>query len=46
MPGPSDEDLALGYSFLKVKQDRVVEQKKKFKKLDKKMKKLRQFKKR
>ena len=41
MPGPSDEDLALGYSFLKVKQDRVVEQKKKLKKLDKKMKKLR-----
>ena len=46
MPGPSDEDLALGYSFLKVKQDKVVEQKKKLKKLDKKMKKLRQFKKR
>ena len=46
MPAPSDEDLALGYSFLKVKQDRVVEQKKKLKKLDKKMKKLRQFKKR
>ena len=46
MTGPSDEDLALGYSFLKVKQDRVVEQKKKLKMLDKKMKKLRQFKKR
>ena len=46
MPGPSDEDLALGYLFLKGKQDRVVEQKKKLKKLDKKIKKLRQFKKR
>ena len=46
MPGPSEEDLALGYSFLKIKQDKVVEQKKKLKKLDKKMKKLRQFKKR
>ena len=45
MPGPSDEDLALGYSFLKVNQDRVVEQKKKLKKLDKKMKKLRKFRK-
>ena len=46
MSGPSDEDLALGYSFLKVKQDKIVEQKKKLKKLDKKIKKLRQFKKR
>ena len=46
MVGPSDEDLALGYSFLKVKQDCVVEKKKKLKKLDKKMKKLRHFKKR
>ena len=45
MTGPSDEDLALGYSFLKVKQDTVVEQKKKLKKLDKKMKKLRKFRK-
>ena len=45
MSGPSDEDFALGYSFLKVKQDRVVEQKKKLKKLDKKMKKLRKFRK-
>ena len=45
MPGPSDEDLVLGYSFLKVNQDRVVEQKKKLKKLDKKMKKLRKFRK-
>ena len=45
MPGPSDEDLAHGYSFLKVKQDRVVGQKKKLKKLDKKMKKLRKFRK-
>ncbi len=46
MPGPSDEDLALGYSFLKIKQDRVSKQKKKLKKLDKKMKKLTKFKKR
>ena len=43
---PSEEDLALGYWFLKSKQDRVVEQKKKLKKLDKKIKKLTQFKKR
>ena len=46
MSGSTDEDLALGYSFLKVKQDRVVDQKKKLRKLDKKMKKLKQFKKR
>ena len=46
MSGPSDEDFALGYSFLKIKQDRVFEQKKKLKKLDKKMKTLRRFKKR
>ena len=46
MPGPSDEDLALGYRFLKFKQDRVSKQKKKLKKLDKKMKKLSKFKKR
>ena len=45
MPGPSDEDLALGYSFLKAKQDRMSDQKK-LKRLDKKVKKLRQFKKR
>jgi len=43
---PSDEDLALGYWFLKSKQDRAVEQKKKLKKLDKKVKKLSRFKKR
>ena len=46
MPDPSDEDLALGYSFLKAKQDRMSDQKKKLKRLDKKVKKLRQFKKR
>ena len=46
MPGLSDEDLALGYLFLKAKQDRAVKQKKKLKKLDRKVKKLRQFKKR
>ena len=45
MTGPSDEDKALGYLFLKAKQDRIVEQKKKLKKLDKKIKKLRQIKK-
>ena len=42
---PSEEDLALGYWFLKSKQDRVVEQKKKLKKLDKKVKKLKKLKK-
>ena len=41
MPGPSDEDLALGYWFLKSKQDKAVSQKKNLKKLDKKIKKLR-----
>jgi len=46
MPSLFDEDLALGYSFLKIKQDRVFKQKKKLKKLDKKMKKLTKFKKR
>jgi len=46
MPGLSDEDLALGYWFLKSKQDKLSEQKKKLKKLDRKVKKLRQFKKR
>ena len=43
---PSDEDLALGYWFLKSKQDKLFEQKKKLKKLDKKIKKLSRFKKR
>ena len=37
MAGPSDEDLALGYSFLKVKQDRVVDQKKLKKTLQKQL---------
>ncbi len=46
MPGPSEEDITLGYTFLKAKQDRMADQKKKLKKLDKKVKKLRQFKKR
>ena len=49
MTGSSDEDLALGYTFLKFRQDKAVEQKKKLKKLDKKlkrMKKLSKFKKR
>ena len=44
MPGLSDEDLALGYWFLKSKQDKLSEQKKKLKKLDKKVKKLSKFK--
>jgi len=35
MSGPSDEDLALGYWFLKSKQDKAVSQKKNLKKLDK-----------
>ena len=39
---PSDEDLALGYWFLKSKQDRAVEQKK-LKKLDKKIKKMKKL---
>lgn len=46
MPGSTEEGIALAYLFLKAKQDRTVEQKKKLKKLDKKIKKLRQFKKR
>ena len=46
MLGPSDEDLALGYWFLKSKQDKTVSQKKKAKKLDKKTKKLSKLKKR
>ncbi len=44
MPGPSDEDLALGYWFLKSKQDKLSEQKKKLKKLDNEVKKLSKFK--
>ena len=45
MTGPSKESKALAYLFLKGNQDRIVEQKKKLKKLDKKIKKLRQIKK-
>ena len=44
MSGPSDEDLALGYWFLKSKQDKLSDQKKKLKKLDRKIKKLSKFK--
>ena len=40
---PSDEDLALGYWFLKSKQDKLSEQKK-LKKLDNEVKKLSKFK--
>ena len=40
---PSDEDLALGYWFLRSKQDKTVEQKKKLKKLDKKLKKMKKL---
>ena len=46
MPGSSEEAVVAAYLFLKAKQDKLSEQKKKFKKLDKKVKKLRQFKKR
>ena len=46
MPSSTEEGIALAYLFLKTKQDRTVEQKKKLKKMDKKIKKLRQFKKR
>ena len=46
MSGHSEEAIALAYLFLKAKQDKAVEQKKKLKKLDKKVKKLRQFRKR
>ena len=46
MPGLTEEAIVAAYIFLKAKQDRAVEQKKKLKKLDKKVKKLRQFKKR
>ena len=40
MSGHSEEAIALAYLFLKGKQDRAVKQKKKLKKLDKKIKKL------
>ena len=43
MSGPSDEDLALGYTFLKFRQDKLSEQKKKVKKLDKKLKKMKRL---
>lgn len=43
MPSPSEEDLALGYTFLKAKQDRLYEQKKKVKKLDKKLKRIKKL---
>ena len=46
MPGSSEEAVVAAYLFLKAKQDRAIKQKKKLKKLDKKVKKLRQFKKR
>jgi len=46
MPGSSEEAVVAAYLFLKAKQDRAVKQKKKLKKLDRKVKKLRQFKKR
>ncbi len=45
MPRPSDEDLALGYWFLKSRQDKMSEQKKKVKKLDKRVRKLTKLKK-
>ena len=44
MPGSSEEAVVAAYLFLKAKQDRAVKQK--LKKLDRKVKKLRQFKKR
>ena len=46
MPGSSEEAVVAAYLFLKAKQDRAVKQKKKLKKLDRKVKKFRQFKKR
>ena len=46
MPGSTEEAIVAAYIFLKAKQDRDIKQKKKLKKLDKKVKKLRQFKKR
>ena len=36
MPGSSEEAVALAYLFLKAKQDKAVERKKKLKKLEKK----------
>ena len=45
MPGPSDEDLTLAYWFLKSKQDKMSDRKKKVKKLDKRIKKLTKLKK-
>ena len=45
MPGSSEEAVVAAYLFLKAKQDRAVKQKK-LKKLDRKVKKLKQFKKR
>ena len=46
MPGSSEEAVVAAYLFLKSKQDKLSEQKKKLKKLDRKVKKFRQFKKR
>jgi len=46
MLGSSEEAVVAAYLFLKAKQDRDIKQKKKLKKLDRKVKKLRQFKKR
>ena len=46
MPGSTEEAVVAAYIFLKAKQDRDIKQKKKLKKLDRKVKKLRQFKKR
>ena len=46
MPGSSEEAVVAAYLFLKGKQDRAIKQKKKLKKLDKKIRKLKQFKKR
>ena len=46
MPGSTEEAIVAAYIFLKAKQDRDIKQKKKLKKLDRKVKKLRQFKKR
>ena len=46
MPGSSEEAVVAAYLFLKAKQDRATKQKKKLKKLDRKVKKFGQFKKR
>ena len=43
MPGSTEEAVVAAYIFLKAKQDRDIKQKKKLKKLDKKVKKLRGF---